>query len=364
MPINRLTNAVPSPIRLGRIKKGDRGGKNGAPRDLDYWRIIFHDSPLAPELEKIFRVTYGAEPRSINVRFPSMNVLEIWDANYVCHRRGARIATAGVDENDNAYWLYFRHPETNEVLVRNGKPVGSAGQKFMEQPIDLTAPIYYSEKKHEPVYLEKYGQLKCVIPELTHVLVDGQPRPVLGFMEFNPKSPIDIRNISAELAFYDNLARSVGKTINGIPFQLIRRLEDVTVKIDGELAQKKMWVVHLDCGAGAWGRMAIEATERMALPDPLEYDEIIEADATDEEQANGHAQETVRPTPEPTKAMSFEEAKQVLVTVTNKRGATVQRFVGELNEAQLNYLIGNYTDSEGVEAARVVLAALQMEKSS
>ena len=289
MPINRLTNAVASPMRIGRIKKGDRGGKNGAPRDLDHWRIIFHENVLSAEIENIFRNVYGNEPKAINVRFPSTNISEIWDANYVCHRKGARIATAGVDENDTPYWIYFRDPKTNEVLVRNGKPTGSAGVEFMKQPIDLAAPIYFSEKKNEPVKLEIYGQLKCVVPELTHVQIGDKVQPVLGYMEFNPKSPIDVRNISAELAFYDNLAKSFGKTLNGIPFQLIRRQEDVTVKIDGELAQKKMWVVHLDCGAGEWGRMAIEATERLALPEPIDYDDIVEADAMDED-SNGHGE--------------------------------------------------------------------------
>lgn len=362
MPIHNLTDVPKAFMRLGRIKKGDRNGKNGAPRDLDYFRVIFQESNISAPLEAKFREVYGDQPRAINVRFAANEPAEIWDANYECYRRGARIASAGVDEN-GPYWISYRDPETNEVLVRNRMPVGSAGAAFVAKPIDLAEPIYYAEKSKEPVYLHTHGRLQCVVPELTRIEVDGQPRAVVGFMEFAPKSPIDIRNISAELGMYHNLAKAAGRTINGIPFQLIRRLEDVSVKIDGKMSVKPMWVAHLDC-AGEWGRYALEAVERLALPDGIRIEDVIDAEEDDE--FNAPQAPAQRNGPMPAVAdkplMDFNKAKQITVTVFNpKTGKTVQKFCGELNLAQLDWVIANDADPDVREAAQVVLADRKAE---
>ena len=108
--------------------------------------------------------------------------------------------------------------------------------------------------------------MKVVIPEMAEIAV--------GYFEFRPESPRDIRNISAELGAFDAVAKQYGKTIAGVPFILRRREEDVTKRIDGKLVADKSWVVHLDV-SGEWGARALNVIERLALP------EIIEGEARD-----------------------------------------------------------------------------------
>lgn len=348
MPIHTLTNVPKAFMKIGKIAKGDRGGKNGAPRDLDHFRIVFKESNISKLLEQKFLQVYGKEPRAINVRFPASVPAEIWDANYECYRAGAMIAKAGSNEN-GLYWIHYRDPKTNEVWVRGGSAVTSAGRDFMAKPIDLETPIYYTSKDNEPQYLQPYGRLQCVVPELTRVETDQGPRPVVGFMEFTPHSPIDIRNISAELAMYYELARSVGRTLNGVPFQLIRRQEEHMVKIEGKMAKRSFWVVHLDC-VGSWGRLAFEAADRLALPEGIRYEDVIDADADIEPETEP------QPQPEPEQTMTFNEAKQTLIVVTNTKGQNVQKFAGELSDKQLEWVIANHTDPTSVLAAKVVQA--------
>lgn len=266
MPINNLTintsnNAF---MKLGKIRKGDRGGKNGAPRDLDHFRVTFMNGEKSKELEAAFRAAYGPEPKSVNFRLPYNDIYKNWDANYECYKQGGLIAQAGSNES-GAYWIFYRDPDTSDVLVRNGSAVGYEGRKFLDNtPCDVDKPVYYTAKK-DPVMLEPVGRLSVVIPELAGIQV--------GFFEFTPNSPRDIRNITAELTAFDALARGAGVGLAGIPFQLIRRLETVTKKIDGKLTQGESWVVHITT-AGEWGTKAIEAVERMALPDVVDAEAV------------------------------------------------------------------------------------------
>lgn len=343
-PIHGLTDTPPAFIKLGRIKKGDKGGRNGAPRDLDHFRVTFQVGPISELLEKKFREIYGNEPKEINVRFPSADPADVWDANYECYKKGGLIAKAAVGVN-GPYWIYYRHPETSKVLVRNGTPVGSEGREFFNKPIDLESPIYFSADK-KPNYLQTYGRLQVVIPEFTSVEREGKKQAVVGFFEFCPKSPRDIRNISGELAMYDAFAKAAGKTINGVPFKIIRRLEDVTKKIDGKLVMDKSWVCHLDC-TGEWGRLALEAAERLALPD------VVDAEYYEEDDDFGDPEPVSRNAPQPTAQVDTKElveARQILVKT--KDG---EKFVGQLTPDQLNYMIKNGKNKEQVAAARLVL---------
>lgn len=274
-PIHNLTNTPPAFIKLGRIKKGDRLGKNNAPRDLDHFRITFQPGTNAADLEKAFFAAYEKEPKELNVRFASHNPDDVWSASYECYKKGGLVAKASSNEN-GAYWEFYRDPETSEVLISGGMPRGEAGRAFIEKPVDVTAPIYFNQAK-EPQYMKPTGRLQVVIPELTRI----GTKAVVGFFEFCPRSPRDIRNISGELAMYAAFAKAAGKTINGVPFKLIRRQEDVTKKIEGKIVQDKSWVCHLDC-SGEWGRLALEAVERLALPDVVEGEYYDDEDFPEE----------------------------------------------------------------------------------
>lgn len=263
MPIQGLTHVPGMFKKLGAIKKGEKDAQ-GVPHDLSYFRVTYMPGRTQKDIETAFQAAYGLTPTSINIRFAQEHVSDIWDANYECYKKGGLIAKAGEKES-GPYWIFYRDPDDNEVLVRNGQPVGARGLDFASKPIDLTAPIY-KNSKGEPVFLEPYGRLQVVIPEVAPIDV--------GYFEFMPGSPRDIRNISAELGAFEAIAKQYGKSICGVPFRLIRREEEVTKNIGGKLSKGKSWVVHIEAG-GEWGQLAIAAIERLALP------EIIDAESYD-----------------------------------------------------------------------------------
>lgn len=352
MPIQNLTSGTTQAfMKLGKIRKGDRGGKNGAPRDLDHFRVTFMAGKSSEALEKSFRENYGATPTEINIRLPYNDIWKNWDANYECYKQGGLVAQAGTNEH-GAYWIFYRDMTTSEVLVRNGAAVGLEGRKFLDNnPCDVDKPVYYNSS-NEPVMLEPVGRLQVVIPELAHLEV--------GFFEFTPTSPRDIRTISAELAAFDAIAKSVGKGLAGIPFKLIRRKEEVTKKIKNQLTKGDSWVVHITTG-GDWGVKALEAVERMALPDVIdvepedvgEYEEEVDTafprlpSYTNEPIVVGASEPTT-----PADAPSLIAARQVIVTV--KGGQT--KFMGELKRDQLEYVIRNGKNPAHVEAASLILS--------
>jgi hypothetical protein len=270
MPLFGLTDAPKAFMRLGLIKKGEKQVKTfkkrdgttyekEVPVDLDYFRMVFSPGKLAGEIEKAFREAYGDRPQELNVRFADASIKEFWDANLECYKQGGLIAKAGTNES-GAYWIFYRDPETMDVLVRNGAPVGAEGREFIEKPIDINAPVY-TMANGDPALLEPVGRLQVVIPEVAHLAV--------GYFEFQPLSPRDIRNISAEIGMYSAMASSYGNTITGIPFILGRRKEQITKNINGKLSKGESFPVHLTAG-GIWGRQAIEMIERLALPEYLE----------------------------------------------------------------------------------------------
>jgi len=304
-PISGLTDAPKAFMKLGMVKKGEMveytkkdGSKGTKPVDLDYFRMIFSPGKQAEEIEKAFREAYGERPQELNVRFADASVSEVWDANYEAYKQGGLIAKAGTNES-GAYWIFYRDPETSEVLIRNGSPVGEAGRVFIEKPVDLEAPIYHM-KDGTPALLETVGRLQVVIPEVAHLAV--------GYFVFQPGSPRDIRNISAELAMYAAMASSYGNTITGIPFVLGRRKEEVTKNISGKLSKGTSWPVHLTAG-GVWGRQAIEMIERLALPEYIEAEVKDVTPASTTPDWNGAPVEWEE---QPTSNMTYEEAKEVL----------------------------------------------------
>ncbi len=340
-PISGLTDAPKSFMQLGKIKKGEMveytkrdGSKGTKPVDLDYFRVVFSPGKLSGEIEAAFRSAYGDRPQELNVRFADSVVGEVWDANFECHKKGGLIAKAGTNES-GPYWIFYRDPETSDVLVRNGSPVGAAGREFIEKPIDLNAPIYHMENG-DPVLLEPLGRLQVVIPEVAHLAV--------GYFSFEPRSPRDIRNISAEIGMYAAMASNYGQSITGIPFVLGRRKEDITKNINGKLSKGASWPVHLTAG-GMWGHQAIEMIERLALP------EYVEADVKEAPVQNSPDWSDIPEVEEPTVTMSIEEARQV--TITTKQGR--EKFVGELTSDQLNRVIANSDDERQVAAAKMVL---------
>ena len=336
-PIANLTNVQKSFLKLGQIRKGAPRGQNAPGKDLDHFRVTFLKGRNSEELEKRFREVYGNKPTSINIRFADHTVDSVWDANYECYKQGGLVAKAGSTQ-EGLYWIFYRHPETMETLISDGRARNQEGIDLQGQAIDLTTPIY-KNKNGNPFFMEPVGRLKVVIPELADLAV--------GYFEFRPESPRDIRNVSAELGVYESVAKQYGKTIAGIPFVLLRREEEVTKRIDGKLVAGTSWVVHLDV-KGEWGARALNVIERLALPEIVEGEEILPALESGETIHEGEKVEKVADI----HSMTFEEALQ---TVVRGKGGK-ERFLSELNDEQLNYIVLHSKNPNEIEAAKIILA--------
>jgi len=274
MPIYGLTNVQESFLKLGQIRKGDKD-EEGRPRDLDYFRVTFlpwktkDGQDGAALLEKRFLEQYGPRPTEINIRLAYPDVRKVWDANFECYKKGGMFASACTDAT-GAHWIFRRDDTTNEVIIRDGQAVNDEGVRFLTQPLDIHAPLYsYKSTKGEMVQVgfDPVGHLFVVVRELADLAV--------GFFEFRPESPRDIRNISSELASFDLFAKQAGKDISGMPFILRRRDEQVPKRIGNQLSRGSSWVVHLDLG-GDWANKALQVIERKALPEFIEAEEVIE----------------------------------------------------------------------------------------
>lgn len=334
-PISGLTDAPKAFICLGRIKKGEMqeftrqdGTKGKRPVDLDYFRVTYAPGKQADAIKQAFESAYGDRPTELNARFASPTIEDVWDANYECYKKGGMIAKAGSNAK-GAYWIFYRDPHTSEVLVRNGTAVGTEGAEFIHKPIDLDAPIYTTEKG-DKVYLEPVGRLQVVIPEVAHLAV--------GYFIFQPGSPRDIRNISAELAAYDATARAYGKSITGVPFVLRRRKEEITKNIDGKLSKGDSWVVHLDAG-GEWGVKALESIERLALPDVVDA-EVSEShlpeDLPIEEAVVIHAPATPAPNVEMTDPLGSQAVEWAAAQWNMTKAQTMKEIKAAIEKGRLN----------------------------
>lgn len=269
MPIYGLTDKSKSFIRLAKIKKGERHD-DGSMVDLDYFRLMF--SYGCEDLEAEFRKVYGDKPRSINFRLAWPTIQESWDAFYTCYTTGGQLARAGSNEN-GLYWEWYRDHDSNQVWIRDRRPVCPEGEDFIQKPIDLNQPIYsYKNKKDKmvPVFLKPEGRLSIVVPELAWV--NGKPK--VGFFDFCPITARDIGVISSELAGIEFIASKVGKPLMGIPMALTRRKEMVTKNINGVLSRGPSWVVHIEM-TGEWGGQALTTLDALALPSP---DDLLDED--------------------------------------------------------------------------------------
>ena len=134
-----------------------------------------------------------------------------------------------------------------------------------------------------------------------------------------------------------------------MPFKLIRRKETVTKKIKDKLTQGESWVVHITTG-GDWGIKAIEAVERMALPD------VVDVEPEDVTSYEPDPIETDFPQLPPIAGqltpMPYDQAAKITM---KGKGNTVSRLV-DLDRAQLEWVVSyDKATPEQKDAARTIL---------
>lgn len=241
MPIKGMTDRGLAFPEIGRIRKGDTGGKNGAPRDLSYFRVEFDEKEV--EAAAMFAKKYGTEPQELNIILPFNEIERCWDAYLEAYTAGRMVA-----RSDGEKYLYLVDVKTGTVLVKNGEPP----RPYKEGEILGT---WHNAKtsRDEPIKCKAAGRLKVIIPELGRA----------AFMTVLTGSIHDIINLSDQLrAFY---AVNSGR-IAGIPFILRRRPRKIsTPRPDGTRARYSKWLLSIEADP-EWVRRMLLETKRLALP--------------------------------------------------------------------------------------------------
>lgn len=234
MGIKGLTDRGCQFPQIGNIRKGDRGGKNNAPRDLNYFRVEF-DERETRRASKFLDV-YQSQPTEINILLPFNEIERVWDAWCEAYVKGRMIA-----RSDGEYFLYLVNPATGAIEVADG--VNAKGEKVPHrEKIDNAGKI-----KCKPV-----GRLKVIIPELQS----------LAYLVVHTTSIIDIRNISEQL----EAIRAINGSIAGIPLVLRRRPKQISVpKDDGTKVRMTKYMLSIEADP-EWVSAKMDAMRYAALP--------------------------------------------------------------------------------------------------
>ena len=258
-------------VKIGRINKGEaKGDKGQVGPDLDYFRVTFYDD--AQQEADLFLETYGERPKEINIRLPFPDIDRVWMYQYECYKKGGMIASAGGTEETGLKWIYLRDPDTDDLIIKNGMALDIRGEDFIKEGVDIEKPIYeYKNKKGKmmPSFLEPYGRLRVIIPELLS----------LGFLQFTVKSIYDINSITDEMLGIDMTAGLAGKTIANIPLILFRRVDNVSVTYGGSRKRQDKSLCHIKADL-AWTAATMTALTDKTYPNAPMLEEAITVEAT------------------------------------------------------------------------------------
>ena len=241
MPIYGLTDRGLSFPEIGQIRKGDKGGKNGAPRDLDHFRVVFDDKET--ERAAIFHSIYGDNPTQLSVMLPFNELDRCWDCWYEAYTAGRMVA-----RSDGRYFTFRVDHQTGEILVVNG-----LDQRGQQMPHQEQVGIYMDGNgKSQPIKMKPVGRLKVVIPELRS----------LAYLTVHTTSIHDIVNISAQLAAIRTIT---GGQIAGIPLVLCRKPKAIsTPAANGARARRIKWMLSIEASP-AWVEAKLNALNAAAF---------------------------------------------------------------------------------------------------
>lgn len=241
MPIYGLTDRGLAFPEIGQIRKGDKGGTNGAPRDLEYFRVIFD----AKETDRagIFSAIYGETPDQINVMLPFNEIDRCWDCWYEAYTAGRMIA-----RSDGRFFTFRVDHQTGEILVVNGLDKNGQQMPHQEQ-----VGIYMDAKgRQQVIKMKPVGRLKIVIPELRS----------LAYLTVHTTSIHDIINISAQLAAIRTIT---GGQIAGIPLVLCRKPKAIsTPAAGGARARRVKYLLSIEASP-AWVEAKLNAINAAAF---------------------------------------------------------------------------------------------------
>ena len=264
-PIKGLTDRDLAFPQIGNIRKGDRSGTNGAPKDLTYFRVEFDERET--DAIAAWAAAYPPRPIEINIFLPFNEIPRMWDAWCEAYTAGRMVA-----RSDGENFLFLVDLATGELIVKDRLNVHTGLPEPHREIIGRTAK---SVIKCRPV-----GRLKVIVPELRR----------LAYLVVHTTSVIDIRNISDQL----EAIRSInGGRIVGIPLVLKRRPREISVpKEDGSHVRMTKWMLSIEADP-RWVAAKMQQLDHLALPAgfrpalPGVTEEEIEGDFTEEDEDSG-----------------------------------------------------------------------------
>ena len=267
MSIKGLTDRDLAFPQIGNVRKGDKSGTNGAPKDLTYFKIDFDEKET--EAIAAFKAAYPEHPTEINIFLPFNEIEKMWDPFCEAYTAGRMVA-----RSDGETFLFLVDLPTGELLVRDGVNIKTGKPEPHRDVIGIAGKT--------PIKCRPVGRLKVIIPELKR----------LAYLVVHTTSVIDIRNLSAQLA---GIQAINGGRIIGIPLVLKRRPQSISVpKPDGTHVRMTKYMLSIEADP-RWVSAKLAQLGRMALPDgyrpPLEkVEEPVEADYTEDESEDGDDQ--------------------------------------------------------------------------
>lgn len=239
MPIIGLTDRQSSFKEIGRLRLGipKKDALISGPKEIGYFRPDFR--PDAMDAAKLFTDIYGATPDRIDIRLPFAEISRCWDAFYMAYNK-----TGLLGMSDGVKWLYLRHNQTGELLVKDGAPANSDSlpidvNGFPYMPFDKTIPVYsYQNKKGQDVavYAKPEGLLKVLIPGLKRA----------AFVTVITHSIYNIIHLTEQLAGVAEIAKNIGMTLPLVPMILTRRKETISVSINGKKAMQEHYLLNIE----------------------------------------------------------------------------------------------------------------------
>jgi hypothetical protein len=352
MPIYGLTDQTPSFKEIGRLRLGipKSEAATSGPKEIGYFRADFRPDALQAFIK--FTDAYKDKPTEINFRLPFNEIERCWDAYYEVYNTSGMLGKA-----DGKRWLYLRNNKTGELLVNNGVPMqpgnypqDESGMPYM--PFDKDIPVYsYQNKKGVDVgvFAKPTGRLKVFVPECQQA----------GFVQVITHSVYNIMRISAQLAGIKEIAKNAGMILPHVPMVLSRRLEQISVNINGKKAQQEHYLLNIEVNQD-WSAAQFALLDRLlpgttmpvlALPEPT-IEEIAEDDAEPITEDTGEL------TDEEKQAIIDDERYEWAKNMTTGKGAKFETLLPENLQSIIDNAEEFHASEDQVNAANIILARL------
>lgn len=222
MPIKGVTDQPAKFPRVGELRKGAPKEKNKPGEDLEYFRFTSDE----PDIEERFYEFYGEKPRAIPVTMPFSTAEEAFEAWLEEWGKG------GIKRRCDGETQHLWQDEKGHY---HGKEID-----------DRTPECVQGEGKCD---CQRNGRLALWLTALKK----------FGVVTLLTSSVHDIRNLKGCLDRCEQIARSMGKDLSGIPMVLKRKPKKISTPSgpNGTRVRREKWLCFIE-PAEEWVQLQIE----------------------------------------------------------------------------------------------------------